>query len=102
MGNHDAALVRSRYMRSAVPGGRLRWPCSAIRKHGPQGWTAGGSSNIQVAGAGICFLYAFGVAYVLFSLLNKVYPLRVSAEDERIGLNMAQHGVSTALLDLAG
>ena len=83
------------------------WGTIAVALFGnSEAWATGldrwGQLQIQVAGAGICFLYAFGVAYVLFSLLNKVYPLRVSAEDERIGLNMAEHGASTALLDLAG
>jgi Amt family ammonium transporter len=42
-----------------------------------------------------------GVAYVLFSCLNKVYPLRVSAEDERIGLNMDRTWRAPPLLDLS-
>jgi ammonium transporter, Amt family len=83
------------------------WGTIAVALFGnPQGWANGldrwGQLQIQVAGALICFLYAFGTAYVLFSLLNKVFPLRVSAEDERMGLNMAEHGASTALIDLVG
>ncbi|MDE3049979.1 MAG: ammonium transporter [Nitrospirota bacterium] len=83
------------------------WGTIAVALFGsPQGWATGldrwGQLQIQVAGAVICFLYAFGAAYVLFSLLNKVYPLRVSAENERIGLNMAEHGATTALVDLVG
>jgi len=56
--------------------------------------------RIQLFGVGICFLYAFGTGYALLWLLNRWCPMRVTAEDERIGLNMTEHGASTALIDL--
>ena len=32
--------------------------------------------------------------------MNKVFPLRVSEADEKIGLNIAEHGASTDLIEL--
>ena len=56
--------------------------------------------GIQTLGVGTCFVWAFGVGYGILWLLNKSIPLRVSPEEERLGLNMVEHGASTALLDL--
>lgn len=53
----------------------------------------------QLAGIGACGLWAFGSSFVLLKLLDKVFPLRVSAAEEHIGLNKAEHGVSTEILD---
>ncbi len=33
-------------------------------------------------------------------LINRGYPLRIDPEGERIGLNVAEHGASTEILDL--
>jgi ammonium transporter len=56
--------------------------------------------GIQTLGVGTCFVWAFGVGYGILWLLNISIPLRVSPEEERLGLNMVEHGASTALLDL--
>lgn len=45
-------------------------------------------------------LYSFGLAYILFRLINKFYPLRVSEQDELMGLNVAEHNISTEVFDL--
>lgn len=49
---------------------------------------------IQVQGAGLAFVWAFGAAMVWFWLLNKVVPLRVSEEHELDGLNVSEHGAT--------
>lgn len=54
----------------------------------------------QVIGIGACALWSFGVSYAFFRLLNLVFPLRVSPEDEKYGLNAAEHGASTELFEL--
>lgn len=36
----------------------------------------------------------------MLHFVNRIMPLRVSLEDEQIGLNVAEHGASTALLDV--
>ena len=58
--------------------------------------------EVQVIGVGVCFIWTFGVAYAVFWLINRVFPLRVSEEDERVGLNVSEHGASTELIDLLG
>ena len=59
-----------------------------------------GQLLIQTTGIGACFLWAFGLSYGFFLLINLFFPLRVTAEDERIGLNVSEHGATTELLDL--
>ena len=58
--------------------------------------------GIQLLGALACFTWAFGFSYVLLKALNQLIPLRVTEEDERLGLNMTEHGASTEHLDLLG
>jgi len=44
--------------------------------------------------------FSFWGAFIFLSLFNKVKPLRVSMEQELQGLNVAEHGASTELMDL--
>jgi len=55
---------------------------------------------IQATGIGVCFLWTFGLSYGFFKLINLFLPLRVTAEDECIGLNVSEHGATTELLDM--
>lgn len=55
---------------------------------------------IQLLGVTSIGLYSFGFGFSLLWLLNKLVPLRVSAMDERIGLNISEHGAGTSILDL--
>ena len=54
----------------------------------------------QVFGAFAIGLYAFTVSFSLFKLVNVWFRLRVTAEEERIGLNMSEHGASSSIHDL--
>ncbi len=56
--------------------------------------------GVQALGVGAVALWAFGAGYITLYLLNAVLPLRVSAEDERMGLNVAEHGASSDLVEL--
>ncbi|MHA3049403.1 ammonium transporter [Acinetobacter sp. ANC 4641] len=47
---------------------------------------------IQVIGAVTTFLYSAIVSVVILFVINKVIGLRVDAEQEQIGLDLAQHG----------
>ncbi|MDH5587832.1 MAG: ammonium transporter, partial [Nitrospirota bacterium] len=58
--------------------------------------------GVQLLGVMTCFAWSFGVSIVILKALNRIIPLRVTAEEERLGLNMTEHGASTALLDLVG
>jgi len=44
--------------------------------------------------------YSFSLAYIIFRSVNKFYPLRVSEQDELMGLNVAEHNISTEVFDL--
>ncbi len=55
---------------------------------------------VQATGVVVCFAWAFGGGFVLLWLINRVLPLRVSPQDERIGLNVSEHGAGDELLDL--
>jgi len=55
---------------------------------------------VQATGVGACFVWAFGVGFTLLWLINRWFPLRIDPEGERVGLNIADHGASTEILDL--
>ena len=45
----------------------------------------------QIKGLAIVVLYSFSVSYGIFKFINWVMPIRVSEEDEEIGLDASQH-----------
>ncbi len=55
------------------------------------------ATGIAVAGA-----YAFSIGYLTLRVLAAFMPLRVRPRAEQIGLNVAEHGYSSALIDLLG
>jgi Amt family ammonium transporter len=55
---------------------------------------------VQLTGVAVCFAWSFGVSWILLTAINYVKKLRVSPADERIGLNVAEHGATTELHDL--
>ena len=61
------------------------------------GLDRGGQILAQLKGIAICAVWTFSVAYILMRLVHRLYPLRVSVEDEIRGLNLSEHGI-----DLAG
>ncbi len=64
------------------------------------GLNRGDQLLIQAIGVGVCFLWTLGTCYPLFLLINRFFPLRVTPEDEYIGLNVSEHGATTELLDM--
>lgn len=56
--------------------------------------------GVQALGATASNIFSFGVAFVLLSLINKLTPLRVEMEDEKLGLNITEHRATTELIDL--
>jgi ammonium transporter len=56
--------------------------------------------GVQATGVGAGFAWAFGVGFALLWLINRWFPLRIDPEGERVGLNVAEHGASTEILDL--
>jgi ammonium transporter len=55
---------------------------------------------VQIFGILVCGAWSFGTAFVLLWITNKIIPLRVSVEQEEVGLNVSEHGASTELIDL--
>jgi Amt family ammonium transporter len=55
---------------------------------------------VQLLGVTIALLWAYGLTFTLLTLLNRYYCLRVSAEDEEVGLNISEHGASTDTYEL--
>ncbi|WP_068083895.1 ammonium transporter [Polycladidibacter stylochi] len=49
---------------------------------------------IQLEGVVYIFLYSFSVAYIMCLAVNRFFKLRVSAEQEVVGLNIAEHKAS--------
>jgi Amt family ammonium transporter len=39
--------------------------------------------------------FCFGSSYIILSILNKIYPLRVNKIEEELGLNISEHNAST-------
>jgi|GEM_PF-544931 len=80
------------------------WGTLAVALFGdPAAW-GGGSRleqlGIQALGVAVAGLWAFGVGYLLLRLIDRWAPLRVTARQEEVGLNVAEHGASTAINDL--
>jgi Amt family ammonium transporter len=80
-------------------------PVGAISVHGVCGaWgtLAAGLFNIegvtakiigvQLTGIGAAFIWAFGAAFILFKLIDMTIGLRVSEEEELIGVDIVEHG----------
>jgi len=80
-------------------------PVGAVSVHGINGaWgtLAAGLFNIegvtanligvQLLGIGTAFVWSFGTCYILFRILKATVGLRVSAEEEMEGLDVAEHG----------
>jgi Amt family ammonium transporter len=44
--------------------------------------------------------WAFGTGLILFLILKQFVNLRVSEDDEKIGLNITEHGAKTSIIDL--
>ncbi len=55
---------------------------------------------IQISGVAIAFVWSFGVSYVLIALWRRFFPLRVSVEAERLGLNLTEHHAHTDIYEL--
>ena len=47
--------------------------------------------GVQMIGIGAAFVWAFGVSYIVFKLIDSIVPLRVSEELELKGLDIMEH-----------
>jgi Amt family ammonium transporter len=46
----------------------------------------------QIVGAGAALIYAFVVTYILATVIDKTIGLRVTEDEEYVGLDISQHG----------
>jgi len=46
----------------------------------------------QIIGAGAAVIYAFVFTYILAVIIDKTMGLRVTDEEEYVGLDISQHG----------
>ncbi len=88
-----------------VHGGAGVWGTIAVALFGKPEILATGLTRVeqllaQLTGIGIGFLLAFGVTYILLLIINRILPLRVTPEQEYVGLNVAEHRATTEILDL--
>ncbi len=56
--------------------------------------------QVQILGILTCFFWTFGVTYLLLRGINRAFLLRVTPEEEHVGLNVSEHGATTDLIDL--
>ncbi len=55
---------------------------------------------VQLGGIGVCFVWSFGLGMACLWVLNRLWPLRVTPEEEHAGLNVSEHAEGAELLDL--
>lgn len=56
--------------------------------------------GVQALGIIVCGLWSFGLAYLALRGVNRFFPLRVTPEQEQLGLNVSEHGATTEFYDL--
>jgi len=56
--------------------------------------------QVQATGVLAAGAYALPVSFVVLWTINKILPLRADENAERVGLNIAEHGASSAMTDL--
>jgi Amt family ammonium transporter len=61
--------------------------------NGPQGWFYGNFSFFftQFKAMAIVVVYSFVVSWLIFKLINFIQPIRVTSEEEEMGLDATQH-----------
>ncbi len=55
---------------------------------------------VQFLGIICCALWSFIIPYILIRVIHHYFPLRVTLEEEEIGLNISEHGANTETVDL--
>lgn len=56
--------------------------------------------GVQILGILVCFVLVFTLTYIYSRLINRLLPLRVTEEEEALGLNISEHGASDPLAEL--
>ncbi|MDC7219045.1 MAG: ammonium transporter [Spirochaetales bacterium] len=73
-----------------------------IRPELLDGMTRMDQIQIQALGVFVCFIWSFGLGFVLYKMTDLFFGgVRVTREEEIMGLNIAEHGARSAILELA-
>ncbi|MBG0791173.1 MAG: ammonium transporter [Desulfovibrionaceae bacterium] len=51
-----------------------------------------GQLGVQLIGAGVFFIWAFGAGFILMNIVKAIFGIRAKAEEELKGLDIAEHG----------
>jgi Amt family ammonium transporter len=89
----------------AVHGGAGVWGTLAVGLFGQltlvdTGLNRWQQCGVQLLGIGVCAFWSFGLAWVVLTFLNRVFILRISPEDEEMGLNVSEHRATTESYEL--
>ncbi|BFM39965.1 ammonium transporter [Synechocystis sp. LKSZ1] len=89
----------------AVHGGGGIWGTLCVALFGQldlidTGLSRGSQLLVQLLGIVSCGLVAFGITWLVLAGLGRVYRLRISPEEEDIGLNVSEHRATTETYDL--
>jgi Amt family ammonium transporter len=57
----------------------------------------GGQFLVQLAGVAACGLFAFPVSFLALRAINRTFRLRVSKQEEEMGLSLSEHGAGSPL-----
>ena len=66
---------------------------TTVNGAGADGWFYGNPEFFftQLKGLGIAVAYSFIMSFAIFKLINLIQPIRVSSEEEELGLDASQH-----------
>lgn len=66
----------------------------AVNSAGANGLLYGNANllYVQLIAVAVTWIYSFAVTYLLFKVLDATMGLRVSGEEEQVGLDLSQHG----------
>lgn len=64
------------------------------------GLSRGNQVLVQLFGIAVAAVWTFGLAWGILTLVNRVFPLRISPEDEEMGLNVSEHRAKTETYEL--
>lgn len=56
--------------------------------------------SVQLLGCAVCFVWCFSFCWITLRVVSQFIRLRVTPEEEALGLNMAEHGAATEMHDL--
>lgn len=56
---------------------------------------------VQLQGVGAAFVWSFGIAFAFLKIISLFRSIRVSGDAESLGLNVAEHGARSSILELA-